>query len=179
MSQSTSELSTGAAKSACRRSVELMAAGTVEEFAAVIAPDAVNREAGAEPPAARGRGPAAFFASAQWLRDAFDDLHWETHELVGEDDLVCMHATMSGVHTRPFVVYGPDGRPDQVFPPTGRTFAVTQSHWFRMAGDKIIEHWANRDDQGQALQLGWVPPTPAYLWRMRVARRRAIQAARS
>ena len=49
---------------------------------------------------------------------------------------------------------------DAVFPPTNKTFAMTQSHWFRIEDGQIIEHWANRDDLGTAGQLGWIPPTP-------------------
>jgi hypothetical protein len=70
-------------------------------------------------------------------------------------------------------VYDEAGQVDTVFPPTNKAFAMTQSHWFRMAGGQIIEHWANRDDLGMARQLGWVPPTPAFLLRMSVAKRRA------
>ena len=33
---------------------------------------------------------------------------------------------------------------DTVFPPTGRPFAVTQSHWFLLEDGRIIDHWANR-----------------------------------
>jgi len=38
----------------------------------------------------------------------------------------------------PFVVYTPDGAVDTAFPPTGKTFAVTQSHWFRIEDDKVV-----------------------------------------
>ena len=57
-----------------------------------------------------------------------------------------------------------------MFPPTGKTFAMTQSHWFRIEAGKIVEHWANRDDRGMARQLGWIPPTPTYLVRMLIAK---------
>ena len=30
----------------------------------------------------------------------------------------------------------------------------------------IVEHWDNRDDLGMARQLGWIPPTLAYLLKM-------------
>ena len=50
---------------------------------------------------------------------------------------------------------------------------MTQSHWFRMEDEKIIEHWANRDDLGMASQLGWIPPTPVYLFEMALAKWRA------
>ena len=62
---------------------------------------------------------------------------------------------------------------DAVLPATGKTFAVTQSHWFRIDDGQITEHWANRDDLGMARQLGWIPPAPAYLHKMARAKRRA------
>lgn len=62
---------------------------------------------------------------------------------------------------------------DAAFPPTHKTFAMTQSHWFRIEDGKITEHWANRDDLGMARQLSWIPPTPAYLLKMARAKRRA------
>ena len=39
----------------------------------------------------------------------------------------------------------------------------------------IIEHWANRDDLGMAKELGWVPPTPAYLFKMARAKRALVR----
>ena len=37
----------------------------------------------------------------------------------------------------------------------------------------ITEHWANRDDLAMARQAGWVPPSPAFLLRAAMAKRRA------
>ncbi|MEV0708748.1 ester cyclase [Nocardia aurea] len=155
------------------RSVRIMADGERADFDAVIHLEATNREAAAEPPATRGRGPAAYHATALWLRAAYADLHHTIESAVVDGDLVALHTTMHGRHVGPFVAYDADGQVDQVFPPTGKTFAVTQSHWLRIADGKIIEHWANRDDLGQAVQLGWVPPTPIYLMRMALAKRKA------
>jgi len=80
---------------------------------------------------------------------------------------------MSGRHVAPFAGYTDDGTIATVFPPPNTTFAMSQSHWFRMEDDRIIEHWANRDDLGMASQLGWIPPTPVYLFKMALAKRRA------
>lgn len=161
------------------RSLQISRDGSLDDFEAVVHPDARNREDVEEPPASRGRGPGAFHATALWLRDAYADLDWEIHDIVAEGDLVAVHATMSGRHVRTFVVYDADARPARAFPPTGRRFSTTQTHWMRIADGKVIEHWANRDDLGQAAQLGWSPPSPAYLVRMALATRRARRAHRA
>ena len=164
-------------KELCVRSIRIMADGTPGDFEALVHPEARNREAVDEPPAARGRGPEAFYATALWLRGAYAELRWDVHDVVAEGDLVVVHATMSGRHAGAFVSYGPDARPTQAFPPTGRRFATTQTHWLRVAEGKVIEHWANRDDLGTAVQLGWTPPSPLYMARMLLATRRARREA--
>jgi hypothetical protein len=55
---------------------------------------------------------------------------------------------------------------------------MTQSHWFRIDDRIIIEHGANRDDLGTARQLGWIPPTPAFLFKTALAKRRARTPSR-
>ena len=81
---------------------------------------------------------------------------------------------MSGRQTGPFTAYTADAAVEMVFPPRNREFAVTQTHWFRMKDGRIVEHWANRDDLALGRQLGWTPPSPVYLARMLLARRRAV-----
>jgi predicted ester cyclase len=98
--------------------------------------------------------------------------------MAADSDLVAIRSTWSGRHVRPFVTYDDAGAVTQAMPPTGKTFAATQSHWFRLADGKIIEHWANRDDLAMAQQLGWIPPSPRYLARMALAKHRARTAAR-
>jgi len=75
-------------------------------------------------------GPEAFYATALWLRDAYADLRWDVDTVVAtvvaEGDLVAAHATMSGRQIAPFVSYGENAEPVQVFPPTGKTFATTR-----------------------------------------------------
>lgn len=153
--------------------MHLMATGDRAEFDDVVHPDGHNRESSAEPLEARGSGPSAFYASGRWLRTAFADLKWEAHEVIEEGELVVVHATMSGRQAGPFISYGPDAKPVVVFPSRARTFAVTQTHWFRTAEGKVIEHWANRDDLGMGQQLGWTPPSLPYLFRSLLATHRA------
>jgi predicted ester cyclase len=154
-------------------SLHAMASGTLADFRTFYTADAVNREAKTEPPDTRGTGPSALYATARWLRIAFSDLTWQILDVAHDHDLVVVHATMSGRQTGPFVAYRPDGEVEVVFPPRGRTFTVTQTHWFRMSEGKVAEHWANRDDLGMGQQLGWNPPTPLYVVRMLLATRRA------
>jgi predicted ester cyclase len=166
------------ARRIAERSIRIMVDGSLADFAEIVHPEARNREDVDEPPASRGRDPAAFHATAMWLRRAFSELSWEIHEVVEQDDLVVLHCTMSGRHTGTMIAYGPDARPAQAFPATGRRFATTQTHWLRIADGQVIEHWANRDDLGTGAQLGWNPPSPRYLVRMALATRRARRAMR-
>jgi len=158
------------------RSMQLMSSGDLADMTAVYTADTINREAKNEPPDTRTGGPAAMYATARWLRTAFSDLAFEIHDTVQDGDLVVVHATMSGRQTGPFVAYQPDGEIAAVFPPLGRRFACTQTHWFQMRDGKVAEHWANRDDLGMGQQLGWTPPSPLYIARMLLAKRRLKRA---
>ncbi len=150
--------------------------GTLADLAAVVHADATNREAAAEPPATRGRGSAAFHATGEWLRTAFSDLTWTTEQSVAEGDLVVTFGTMSGRHTGNFVVWTEDATVERVFVPTGKSFSVRQAHFQRIRDGLVIEHWAVRDDQGMAIQAGWIPPTPGFLIRCALATRKIRRA---
>jgi predicted ester cyclase len=158
------------------RSIHTMATGDRAEFDLLYHPRAVTRENRIQPPSSRVPGPACFYSTALWLRAAFADLHYDIHHAIADGDVVAVNSTMNGVHAFPWAVYDADGAVDTVFPPTHKPFAMTQSHWFRFEDGKIIEHWANRDDLGMGRQLGWIPPTPAYLVRMARAKRRAARS---
>ena len=166
-----------ARKAVALETFDIMATGTPADFARVVHPEFFNHEQRDEPPATRALGPEPGYGVAQWLRAAHADLRWEVHTVVAEQDLVVAHGTMSGRHTGDFVAYDVDGRVADAFAPTGRSFATTQSHWLRIRDGQIVEHWAQRDDMGTAEQLGWVPPTPRYLLRCALAKRRARRAA--
>lgn len=138
--------------------LHVMSTSSRAEYDTLFALDAVNRESIDEPLDTRGTGPTAFFATSAWLRTAFSDLAWQVHDVARDGELVVIHATMSGRQTGPFVNHAPDGSVLATFPATGRRFAVTQSHWFRIKDGQVTEHWANRDDLGMGMQLGWGPP---------------------
>jgi predicted ester cyclase len=153
------------------RSIHTMADGDRADFESLYHPRAVDRDNLVQPPSSRVPGPAGFYSTALWMRAAFADLHYDVHHAIADGNLVAVNSTMSGCHVAPWAVYTDDGTVDSVFPPTNKTFAATQSHWFRIEDGMIIEHWANRDDLGMAKEVGWVPPTPAYLFKMAAAKR--------
>ncbi len=157
------------------RSIHAMADGDRADFDPLYHPLAVDRENRIQPPSSRVPGPACFYSTALWLRAAFAGLHYDIYHAIAAGDLVAVNSTMNGRHVAPWAVYTDDGTIDTVFPPTNKTFAMTQSHWFKMKDGVIIEHWANRDDLGTARQLGWIPPTPPYLFKMALAKRRATR----
>lgn len=160
------------------RSIHAMANGERAEFDALYHPAATDRENLVQPPSSRVEGPECFWSTAQWLRAAFHGLHYDIHHAVTDGELVAVNSTMNGEHAQPWAVYDEAGEIETVFPPTHKSFAMTQSHWFRMRDGVILEHWANRDDLGTGKQLGWVPPTPGYLLRMAAAKRKAVRERR-
>jgi predicted ester cyclase len=159
------------------RSIRAMADGTLDDLRRYVHPDAVNREADAEPPASRGRGPDAFWATALWLRSAFSEIAFDITTVLVDGDLTVTHGTMSGRQTGAVVIWTPEGTVERAFAPTGRRFEVHHAHFQRFRDGLVVEHWAVRDDQSLARQLGWVPPSPAYLVRCALATRRARRAA--
>jgi predicted ester cyclase len=175
MAVPVSALSTDPAAVAVR-SLQAMDTGGLAEFDLLYHPAAVDRENAIQPPASRVPGPAGVHATAVWLRAAFTDLKHEIQHTLAQADLVAVAAIMHGRHTGPIAFYAPDGSVDSVFPPTGKAFSITQSHWFQVRDGRIVEHWANRDDMGMARQLGWIPPTPGYLFKMGRAKRRATRS---
>jgi predicted ester cyclase len=86
----------------------------------------------------RVNGPAAMRQTAEWLLNQFPDLHMTIEAMVAE-----------GTNLGPL---------NGVVPPTGKRFAACQSHWFRVEGGRLGEHWATREDLVAMLQLGVVQP---------------------
>ncbi len=97
-------------------------------------------------------GPRHLRETAQWLREQFPDVVMTIESIVEEDDLVAVRVHSQGTNLGPL---------NGVIPPTGRRFAAHQSHWFRVADDRLAEHWATRDDLPTMIQLGVIrPPGP-------------------
>ncbi len=104
-----------------------------------VDPAWLNHEAS---PANR-EGLAGAHGTVRTLRAAFADLHLTPHQVLADGDLVAVHLTMSGRHVGRFAG----------LEPTGRRFATRHVHVWRIAGDRLVEHWAVRDDVGMHAQL--------------------------
>ena len=99
---------------------------------------------GAEAPG-RVAGIAHMRSVVEWLTAQFPDMHMSVEAVVAEGDLVAARVRAVGTNLGPF---------NGVMPPTGRRFDAEQCHWYRIAGDRLIEHWTVRDDLRAMLQLG-------------------------
>ncbi len=94
-------------------------------------------------------GPVHLRETVAWLRAQFPDLHMSIEAMIADADLVACRILSEGTNL---------GKLNGMVPPTGRHFAANQSHWFRVEGGKLAEHWATRDDLTSFLQLGLIQP---------------------
>jgi len=117
---------------------EIMAEDFVEHAAAPFAPSAPGRV----------NGPQAMRATAEWLLAQFPDLHMTIEAMISEGDIVAVRVLSEGTNL---------GALNGVVPPTGKRFTARQSHWYRVADDRLAEHWATREDLPTMLQLGIIP----------------------
>jgi predicted SnoaL-like aldol condensation-catalyzing enzyme len=92
-------------------------------------------------------GPQHVLGVGRWLREQFPDLHITIEALIAEGDTIAVRTSSEGTNL---------GKFSGVLPATGKRFVSCQSHWFRVADGKLVEHWAVRDDLSTVLQLGIV-----------------------
>jgi len=78
---------------------------------------------------------------------AFPDFHYTIEHEIAEGDLVVVRGTYHLTHTGKFFDIAP----------TGKHVTATGMHLFRVARQKIAEHWCNNDDLGVMRQLGAIP----------------------
>ena len=170
---STTDDNIGAAELLVREHLNLTARGDLAAAERNVTSDFFNHRSADEPIETRGRGPEVLRATIRWLHRAFTDMHFEFHEVLVVRDRAVARVTFHARRHDPFVVHdSPDGEMTNAFPSNGRSIAVSQTHWFRIAKGAIAEHDAVRDDLAMAKQLGWIPPKPIYILRMLLAARR-------
>jgi predicted ester cyclase len=72
-------------------------------------------------------------------------------DVLGEGDRVVIRFRMVGTHS------GPLNMVRFQLPASGRAVDVEHIHVYRLAGGRIVEHWAGRDDGAFFRQLGLAP----------------------
>jgi steroid delta-isomerase-like uncharacterized protein len=77
-------------------------------------------------------------------RNAFPDVVVHVDDIIAEGEMVVFHDHVKATSKGEF--FG--------VPPSGGVVEWTEIHWLRVAGGKIIEHWANFDQLGILQQLG-------------------------
>jgi steroid delta-isomerase-like uncharacterized protein len=102
---------------------------------------------------------ARLFAIMQDNARTFPDWKMTIERLIARDDevvaLMRVTGTHRGVSQRPV-----NGGVYLGVAPTGKSFSVLHTHWFKLKDGLIVEHRATRDDLGMSRQLGLLPPAP-------------------
>ncbi|HKP70380.1 MAG TPA: ester cyclase, partial [Pyrinomonadaceae bacterium] len=86
----------------------------------------------------------------------FPDARFDVQNAAVDGEMVVVRALFRGTHRGKGQLPVNGGMLVGV-EPTGKSFAVEHSHWFRVRDGKIIEHYATRDDIGMMQQLGLSP----------------------
>ena len=115
--------------------------GNVVVVDEIFAPEYLDH---ASPPGIINRGPENHKQLFAKLRSAFPDISNTLEEVIVEGNKVAFRNTLRGTHQGPFMGMAP----------TGRSFVQGQMHIVHFSEEKMVEHWAARDDLGMMQQLG-------------------------
>jgi predicted ester cyclase len=92
-------------------------------------------------------GPEGFKHLLIMYASAFPDLRWTTEEVTAQEETVVARLRADGTHQRELMG----------MPPTGKRVTWTETHIFRVAGGKLVEHWTNLDQVSMLQQFGVLP----------------------
>jgi predicted ester cyclase len=95
------------------------------------------------------QGPSHAREVVAWLRAQFPDLEMTIESIVADTDMVAVRVRSAGTNLSKLGGFAPA---------TNKRFVAEQSHWYRVAGAKLCEHWATRDDLAAMLQMGVIRP---------------------
>ncbi len=79
---------------------------------------------------------------------AFPHYELVAEDMIAEGDKVVVRSTFHGTHRGDFMG----------IPPTGKQVTMPLILIYRIADDKIVEHWMQADALGMMQQLGVIPP---------------------
>jgi predicted ester cyclase len=92
-------------------------------------------------------GVAGFKQFVAAFREAFPDFHYVVEDEIAEGDRVVQRLSAHGTMRGPFAGMAA----------TGKRATWSEIHTCRLAGGKVVEHWANADQIGMLQQLGLIP----------------------
>ncbi len=130
-------------KAIIRHQFELLSAGDIPGAAKLWAAESYNHGMKVDP-----AGIATIYESLHTVRETHT-----LHEMIADGDWVAVRTTCHGTHLG-VPAFPINGGIFVGIEPTGREYTVQHIHFFRIAGGKIVEHWANRDDLAAARQIG-------------------------
>lgn len=130
-------------KTIAKQALEAINLGDFSLLESLVAADGLDH---AVPP---GMPPtrASALQFLRMFREAFPDLHYTAEDVIAEGDRVVQRSVARGTMKGNFLG----------MPATGKTATWDEVHILRIAGDKIVEHWASVDQLGMLQQLGLVP----------------------
>ena len=91
-------------------------------------------------------------AAHQMSMASFPDRRMTIEDVVGDGDRVAVRTTMRGTNT--------GGVPWLSVPANGRRVEIESISIYRVANDRVIEHWGQNDVGRLMMQLGAASPTP-------------------
>jgi steroid delta-isomerase-like uncharacterized protein len=130
-----------------RRIYDLINAGDIDGFVALMAPDFVEHEQlpGLQP---TKEGVLAFF---RMQRAAFPDMRMEVQDIIASGDRVAIRVRYTGTHTGDFMG----------MPAAGKRVDVQLIDIMGMGDDGLVhEHWGVMDQMTLMQQLGAIPAGP-------------------
>ncbi len=122
---------------------EIWNKGNLDAVADLLAGDFVDHAAPPGFPSGQEGAKQVFMI----YRTAFPDFRLSVEDIIAEGDKVVARWRTHGTHQGELMG----------IPPTGKQVTVTGIDLFRVAGDKIAEHWAEFDMLGLMQQLGVIP----------------------
>jgi predicted ester cyclase len=131
-------------KSIVRKFYEQWNSGAID-FERLIDEGVINHQPDRDPEI----GLAKFRLAIDGVMDVVADSNWTILALIAEGDLVACHNTWSGTYGGTIFRGVPT--------PQGKRFSVEHIHIYRIAEDRIAEHWVVRDDLGMMVQVGAIP----------------------
>jgi steroid delta-isomerase-like uncharacterized protein len=125
---------------------EVMNQGKLSTIDELFAPEFVGHINLPPVPPMNREGVKSLFAM---YHNAFSVLQTTIEDLIAEDDKVVGFLILKGTHTGNFMG----------IPATGKQIAFRTMDIFRIADEKIVEHWAMPDQFSLRQQLGAISPT--------------------